>query len=46
MILDETSHRMFVGCRSPAKVLIYDAIASDHLVASVPIAHDTDDFVL
>jgi hypothetical protein len=43
MSLDEANHRMFVGCRSPAKVLVYDTSASGHLVASVPVARDTDD---
>ncbi|HEX5400537.1 MAG TPA: YncE family protein [Verrucomicrobiae bacterium] len=43
MILDETDHRLFVGCRSPAKVLIYDTSGSNHLVASVPISRDVDD---
>jgi hypothetical protein len=43
IFLDEGNHRLFVGCRSPAKVLIYDSSASNHLIASVPIASDTDD---
>jgi DNA-binding beta-propeller fold protein YncE len=43
MILDEANHRLFVGCRGPAKVLIYDSTASEHLVADIPIARDTDD---
>ena len=42
MILDEANHRFFVGCRSPAKVLIYDS-TSDRLVTSVSISSDTDD---
>ena len=24
MALDEVNHRLFVGCRSPAKVVVYD----------------------
>jgi DNA-binding beta-propeller fold protein YncE len=42
MILDEVNHRLFVGCRSPAKVLIYDS-TSGRLAASVSISSDTDD---
>ena len=43
MILDEADHRLFVGCRNPAELLVYDSSASDHLIASVPISRDTDD---
>ena len=42
LILDEANHRLFVGCRSPAKVLIYDSTA-DRLITSVNISSDTDD---
>ena len=42
MILDETNRRLFVGCRSPAVVLVYDS-ANGKQLASVPISHDTDD---
>ncbi len=42
MFLDDAKHRLFVGCRSPAKVLIYDS-TSDRLVTSVSISSDTDD---
>lgn len=42
MILDEANHRMFVGCRSPAEMLVYDS-ASGHLVTSIAIDRDTDD---
>ena len=42
MILDEPNHRLFVGCRSPAKVLVYDS-RSGRIVASVAISGDTDD---
>jgi hypothetical protein len=41
MFLDEADHRLFVGCRKPAKMLVYDF--SGQLKASVPIARDTDD---
>jgi WD40 repeat protein len=43
MILDENDHRLCVGCRSPAKVLIYDSSASNRLITSVPISRDVDD---
>lgn len=42
LFLDEANHRLFVGCRSPAKVLVYDS-TSDRLITSVGIASDTDD---
>ena len=42
MFLDEANHRMFVGCRSPATLLVYDSSAGK-LVASVPVSRDTDD---
>jgi DNA-binding beta-propeller fold protein YncE len=41
MTLDDTNHRLFVGCRRPAKVLVCDF--SGRMVASVPISRDTDD---
>jgi hypothetical protein len=43
MCLDETNHRLFTGCRSPAKVLVYDTTASNRLAATIPISGDTDD---
>jgi len=42
MFLDEANQRMFVGCRSPATLVIYDSTAGK-LVASVPVSRDTDD---
>ena len=42
MALDETDHRLFVGCRSPAKLLVYDS-ASGALVTNIGISSDTDD---
>jgi DNA-binding beta-propeller fold protein YncE len=42
LFLDEANHRLFVGCRNPAKVLVYDS-RSDRLITSVSIASDTDD---
>jgi hypothetical protein len=42
--LDEANHRLFVGCRSPARVLVYDwAVPTGRLVTSVQISRDTDD---
>jgi DNA-binding beta-propeller fold protein YncE len=42
MALDETNHRLFIGCRSPAKVLVYDT-ASGKPNGSADIVGDTDD---
>jgi hypothetical protein len=42
MFLDEAGHRMFVGCRTPAMLLVYD-FAMGRLVTSIPISRDTDD---
>ncbi|MCW3096549.1 MAG: hypothetical protein JWL77_2167 [Chthonomonadaceae bacterium] len=42
MALDEADHRLFVGCRNPARILVYDT-DSGKTVASVDIAGDTDD---
>jgi DNA-binding beta-propeller fold protein YncE len=42
MALDETSHRLFIGCRRPARVLIYDTTAGK-IVGSADIVGDTDD---
>src|SRR5207247_10648765 len=42
MALDEANHRVFVGCRRPAKVLVYDT-ASGKEVTSFDIVGDTDD---
>ena len=41
MFLDEIDHRMFIGCRSPARLLVYDF--AGHIKATVPISRDTDD---
>ena len=44
LILDEGNHRLFAGCRNPARVLVYDYAAPvGRLVASLPISRDTDD---
>src|SRR4051794_2442568 len=42
MALDEATHRMFVGCRRPAKVLVYDTTTGKE-TASFDIVGDTDD---
>jgi DNA-binding beta-propeller fold protein YncE len=42
MALDEANHRMFVGCRRPAKVLVYDTTTGKES-ASFDIVGDTDD---
>jgi DNA-binding beta-propeller fold protein YncE len=42
MTLDETTHRLFVGARQPAVMLVYDT-DSGKIVAKLPIGEDTDD---
>jgi len=42
MALDETNHRLFVGCRRPAQVLVFDS-RSGKETASFAIVGDTDD---
>ena len=42
MALDEANHRVFVGCRRPAKVLIYDTTTGKES-GSIDIVGDTDD---
>lgn len=42
MALDEAQHRLFVGCRQPARLLVLDT-ESGKLVAQVECAGDTDD---
>ena len=42
MALDETHHRLFVGCRDPARVLVYDT-TSGRVTATLKIDGDTDD---
>jgi hypothetical protein len=42
MALDEASHRLFVGCRRPAKVLVYDTTSGKES-GSFDIVGDTDD---
>jgi DNA-binding beta-propeller fold protein YncE len=42
MALDEAHHRLFIGCRKPAKLLVLD-METVKTVASVDIVGDTDD---
>ena len=42
MALDEADHRLFIGCRSPAKLLVFDT-ETGKTVATVDIVGDTDD---
>jgi DNA-binding beta-propeller fold protein YncE len=42
MALDEANHRLFVGCRRPAKALVYDT-TDGKLSTSFEIVGDTDD---
>jgi DNA-binding beta-propeller fold protein YncE len=42
MALDEAGHRLFIGCRKPAKVLIVDT-SSGKVTSAVDIVGDTDD---
>lgn len=42
MALDEANHRLFVGCRRPAKVLVFDT-ATGKESAAFDIVGDTDD---
>ncbi len=42
MALDETSHRLFIGCRQPPIILVFDS-ESHHEVTRLEIAGDVDD---
>jgi len=42
MALDESNHRLFVGCRKPARLVIFDTEAGKP-VADLAISGDTDD---
>jgi hypothetical protein len=42
MALDEANRRLFLGCRRPAKLLVYDT-GSGTLVTAIDIVGDTDD---
>jgi DNA-binding beta-propeller fold protein YncE len=42
MSLDEPNHRLFIGCRRPAKVLVFDT-NSGREIAALDVVGDTDD---
>ena len=42
MALNESSHRLIVGCRNPARLLVLDT-ETGKVVASMPCCSDTDD---
>jgi hypothetical protein len=42
MALDEANHRLFVGCRTPARLVIFDTTAG-RAVTDLAISGDTDD---
>jgi hypothetical protein len=42
MALDEANHRLFIGCRQPARALVFDTSTGTE-IASFDIAGDTDD---
>lgn len=42
MALDEANHRLFIGCRRPARLLVYDTTTGKQIVSS-DIVGDTDD---
>jgi len=42
MALDETNHRLFIGCRQPPKIIVYDT-ESGKEVTRLDIAGDIDD---
>jgi hypothetical protein len=42
MALDETDHRLFVGCRRPARLVVFDTVAGKP-VSTLEIPGDTDD---
>ena len=42
MALDEAQHRLFIGCRTPARLLAYDTQSGQRL-ADAPLSGDIDD---
>src|SRR5207249_3573914 len=42
MALDETNHRLFVGCRQPARLIVFDT-STGKAVTDLAISGDTDD---
>lgn len=45
MALDEKHHRLFIGCRQPARLLVYDTKGGQR-IASAEMSGDTDDLFL
>ena len=42
MVLDEANHRLFVGTRDPARLIVFDA-DSGKVISNLNIAQDADD---
>jgi DNA-binding beta-propeller fold protein YncE len=42
MALDEADHRLFIGIREPARLVVFDT-TSGHMIATLPSAEDPDD---
>jgi YVTN family beta-propeller protein len=42
MFLDESGHRLFVGVRQPAQLLVFDTLSAER-IGAVPCVGDTDD---
>lgn len=42
MALDETNHRLFIGCRKPARLVVLDTTTAKP-VTSIAVSEDTDD---
>lgn len=42
MALDEAHHRLFVGCREPSQVLVYNTLTGQ-VVTALEVGEDTDD---
>ena len=42
MALDEANHRLFIGCRKPARLVVLDT-ATGQAIADLPMSGDTDD---
>jgi hypothetical protein len=42
MALDEANHRLFIGCRKPARLVIFDTTTAK-IVTDLAISGDTDD---
>jgi hypothetical protein len=42
MALDEANHRLFVGCRQPARLVVFDT-STGQPVADLAVSGDTDD---